>query len=104
MRSYFSVNSFPRSENKAGLSNSRYNITYFFESENQPKAQYFGGSGSSLIDREHEGATNIRPCDRAMGSEKRYWMTDNVPVDYTDEGLKIIPPVFGNPRLAIVYY
>ena len=27
-------------------------------------------------------------------------MTDNVPVDYTDEGLKIIP-VFGNPRLAI---
>ena len=28
-------------------------------------------------------------------------MTDNVPVDYTDEGLKIIP-MSGNPRLAIV--
>ena len=72
MRSYFSVNSFPRSENEAGLGNSRYNITCIFESENQPKAQYFGGSGSSLIDREHEGATNI------IGHAIELWEVKNV--------------------------
>ena len=102
MRPDFCVNSFRRSENKAGFSNSRYNITYFFEWENQPKAQYFWESGSSLIEREYEGATNIGPCFRAMRSEKRYSMTDNVPVDYTDEGLKLIPRVFGNPSLATI--
>ena len=71
MRSNFSVNSFRRSENKTGFSNSRHNnITYFFEWESQPKVQYFLGSGSSLIDREHERAPRILGHALELGEVK----------------------------------